>query len=402
MKVLHFECIGGASGDMILGALAGLGIDPRELEKDVAQLQVESFRIEARSVTSHHLAGTQVTVHAPEPHHHHGRSLADIRGMIESSALPAPVKAASLRVFERIAEAEARVHGTTTDKIHFHEVGALDSIIDIVGCCSGLHRLGVDAVSVGAFPCGHGIIECAHGVFPNPAPATMELLQGFPVTQVDEPFELVTPTGAALLTTWKTIDAAPAGCRVVRVACGLGHRHLNHRPNLLRATLLESAEGASPERAIMLECNIDDTTPELLGSLTQRLFEAGALDVFTTAVQMKKQRPGTLLSVLCEAARKAQLIELVFHESTTFGLREYAVERTVLERRFTEVSTPYGTVRVKIGTWRGRDIVFAPEMEDCIRRAKEHQVPVRAAYEAATEAAAALRRTAPRAPKENP
>ena len=396
MKTLHFECIGGASGDMILGTLIGLGVDPHDLEKDIAQLPIEHFRIEAKTITSHHLAGTQVTVHAPESHdHHHSRGLAEIRGMIQASALPPRVKESSLRVFERIAVAEASVHGTTTDKIHFHEVGALDSIVDIVGCCSGLHRLGVDAVSVGAFPCGHGLIECAHGVFPNPAPATMELLQGFPVAQVDEPFELVTPTGAALLTTWKSLDAPPPGSHIARTACSFGHHPLNHRPNLLRATLLETAVGASPELAVVLECNIDDTTPELLGSLTQRLLEAGALDVFTTAVQMKKQRPGTLLTVLCEPAKKAQLINLVFHESTTFGLREYPVERTVLARRFAEVQTPLGAIRVKIGTWQGRDIVFAPEMDDCIQRAREHNVPVRAAYEAATEAAAALRRKTP-------
>ena len=395
MKTLHFECVSGASGDMILGTLIGLGVNPRDLEHDIAQLPIEHFQIEAQPVTSHHLTGTQVTVHAHEPHHHHGRGLPEIRGMIDLSALPAPVKAASLRVFERIAEAEARVHGTTPEKIHFHEVGALDSIVDIVGCCSGLHRLGVDGVSVSAFPCGHGTIECAHGVFPNPAPATLELLKGFPVVQVDEPFELVTPTGAALLTTWKTLDAPPTGSRIVRAACSFGHRQLNHRPNMLRATLLETAAGASPELAIVLECNIDDTTPELLGSLTQRLLETGALDVFTTAVQMKKQRPGTLLTVLCKPGNKRQMIDLIFHESTTFGVREYTVERTVLARRFAEVQTPYGSIRVKIGTWQGRDTVFAPEMDDCIRRSREHNIPVRAAYEAAAEASAALRKKTP-------
>ncbi len=392
MKLLHFEPVGGASGDMILGALADLGVDLASLRAELAALPIEPVEIAAERVTEGGLRGTRVTVRLPghDDHdghgHHHERSLGDIRGMIAASGLPGPVKELGTKVFTRIAEAEAHVHGTTPDRIHFHEIGALDSIVDIVGCCLGLHRLGVGAVAVAPLPAGRGVIRCAHGTFPNPAPATVELLAGLPVVQTEETQELVTPTGAALLSTWRTMDAPPAGSRIVRAGYGFGHYRLEGRPNLLRATLLETGAGGGDE-CIVLECNLDDTTPELLGSLTPRLMEAGALDAFTTAVQMKKQRPGTLLTVLCRAEQKDALLDLIFRESTTFGVREHATRRTVLERRIETVQTPHGAVRIKIGRWKGEDVTWAPEMEDCIARARERGVPVRSVYESAQFAA---------------
>lgn len=388
MKLIHFEAVGGASGDMILGALFELGVDPAEIRAALAALPIERVEIAADQVNEGGLRGTRVTVRVPDHHeHHHGRSLEDIRRMISAAALPDAAKELSTRVFTRIADAEAHVHGTTPDKIHFHEVGALDSIVDIVGGCLGLVRLGVDAVAVGPLPAGRGVIQCAHGTFPNPAPATVELLKGLAVVQTEETKELVTPTGAALLSTWRTLDAPPAGSRITRAAYSFGHYRLENRPNLLRATLLETAGEAGSDTVEVLECNLDDTTPELLGSLTQRLMEAGALDAFTTAVQMKKQRPGTLLTILCRPEDKPQLLDLVFRESTTFGVREHTVRRTVLERRFETADTPYGAIRIKIGRWKGEDVTRAPEMEDCIARAKEHGVAVRTVYEAAQVAA---------------
>ena len=381
---------------MILGALFELGVDPAALQRDLALLPIEHFVIEATPFSDHHLHGTQVTVRIPEHGHGHdrdgGRRLKDIRELIRRSALPQATQDTSLRVFERIAEAEARVHGTTPDQVHFHEVGALDSIIDIVGCCLGLERLAVDAVAVGPFPSGRGVIECAHGVFPNPAPATVELLKGLPMVQTDETQELVTPTGAALLSTWKTLDAPPDGSRLLKAGYSFGHHRLERRPNLLRASLFETdAAPSGRDACLVLECNIDDTTPELLGSLTQRLMEAGALDAFTTAVQMKKQRPGTLLTALCAPESKDALLDLIFHESTTFGVREYAANRTVLDRRIVEVQTAHGPVHIKIGRWKGQDVTWSPEMEDCMRLARERGEPVRTVYEAAMQAAQALR-----------
>jgi hypothetical protein len=399
MKVLRFDSVGGASGDMILGALIGLGADRAKLQKELDSLNVGEFEIQAKPLQSHGITGLQAGVHIHEHPHHHDhderhhdhhdhRGLREISDIIQRSALPPAVKESSLRVFKRIADAEAKIHGTTPDKIHFHEIGAVDSIVDIVGCCLGLDLLGVQEVVVGPLPMGHGTIECAHGTYPSPAPATAELLKGAAVVDVDEPFELVTPTGAALLTTWRNLHAVPAGSRVLQTAHSFGHRELKGRPNLLRAILLEAVQTESaPNECLVLECNLDDTTPELIGALTERLLAAGALDVFTTAIQMKKQRPGALLSVLCESAHRDALLDLVFRESTTFGVREYMTQRTVLARRWEDVETPYGKVRVKIGRWRNDDVTSAPEMEDCIRLAREKNVPARMVYESAQQAA---------------
>jgi uncharacterized protein (TIGR00299 family) protein len=414
-RFLQFDSVGGASGDMILGALIDLGVDAAELQRDLATLPVEPFRLETARATRQHLAGTLATVVIPEARHHHAhgqhrhehghehgheghehaphRGLREIEAIIRGSRLPDPVKEQSVRVFRRIGEVEARMHATTIDRIHFHEVGALDSIVDIVGCCLALHRLGVDGVAVGPLPQGRGTIRCAHGVYPNPAPATVELLKGMAVVQTEEQHELVTPTGAALLAEWKSMAAPPAGAVVSRAGYGLGQRELAQRPNLLRAILLEQdpQPGAAATGCLVLECNLDDVTAELIGALTQRLLAAGALDAFTTAVQMKKQRPGVLLTVLCERAVRDAMLDLIFRESTTFGVREYEVSRTVLERRRVEVATPFGAVHVKIGTWRGEDVTWAPEMEDCRQRAAERGAAVRVVYEAAQQAAATLR-----------
>ena len=414
MKLLAFDSIGGASGDMILAALVDLGVEVADLARELASLGIGPFDIESSRALTAHLAGTRVRVvteedahhhhhhdhphhdhhhahdHGHQPaHHHHAphRGLVEIEALIGGSALPPAVKARALRVFRNIGEVEARMHGTTVDQIHFHEIGAVDSIVDIVGCCLALHRLGVDGVAVGPLPQGRGVIQCAHGTFPNPAPATVELLRGMAIVQTEEPYELVTPTGAALLADWKTHDAPPAGAVVRRVGYGVGHRELKSRPNLLRAVLLEADAAPREDACLVLETNLDDVTPELIGALTQRLLAAGALDVFTVAAQMKKQRPGVLLTVLCRPADREPLLDLIFRESTTFGVREYPVQRTVLARRSECVHTPYGDVSVKIGEWKGAIVVRAPEMEDCIRLARERNVSVRQVYEAAQQAA---------------
>lgn len=410
MNVLAFDSIGGASGDMILASLVDLGVDVRSLSRELTGLGLDSFRIETERALSSHLAGIRVRVetdehdhaHHDHGHHHHGhahasdhhhaphRGLTEIEAMIERSKLPDPVKTRARRVFRRIGEVEARMHGTTVDRIHFHEIGAVDSIVDIVGCCLALHKLGVDAVAVGPLPQGRGVIQCAHGTFPNPAPATVELLRGLAVTQTDEPYELVTPTAAALLSDWKTHDSAPVGAVVKKIGYGIGHRELNGRPNLLRAVLLETVSAPSEDECLVLETNLDDVTPELIGVLANRLMTAGALDVFTIAAQMKKQRPGVLLTVLARHADRDVLLDLIFRESTTFGVREYPVRRTTLARRFVTASTPFGEVRVKIGEWKGEVVVRAPEMDDCIRCAQERNVPVRTVYEAAQKEAQSL------------
>ena len=394
MKILQFDSIGGASGDMILGALFELGIEPSRLQAALSSLVPEAFEIRAGPFGSHGLHGTRVEISIPHHgHSHEHRTFKDIAAIIDAGDLPDRVKKQSKSVFLKLAGAEALIHGTTADTVHFHEVGAVDSIVDIVGCCLAKEWLEIDQVLVGPLPAGHGTIQCAHGIYPSPAPAVVELLKGHPLVQIDEPFELVTPTGAALLTEWKTLDTLPAGSRIVKAGYSFGHRALNTRPNVLRAILLETASTSESigDTCLVLESNIDDTNPELLGALALKLFGAGALDVFTTAAQMKKQRPGTLLTVLCKPDQRARLLDLIFKESTTFGVREYPVSRTVLSRRLVGVQTEFGEVQVKVGIWQGSEVTFAPEMDDCIRAAERRNIPVRQVYEAALVAAQHLR-----------
>jgi uncharacterized protein (TIGR00299 family) protein len=394
-RTLHLESIGGASGDMILGALAGLGVSVDELNEELKSLNVDPFEIIVDEVNEQGMSGVRARVevdehtHHHDHHHghghdhHHGRHLSTILKFIEASELPEPVKQSASHVFQRIGEAEAAIHGVDIEKIHFHEVGAMDSIVDLVGCCLGLHKLGVDGVSIRSLPQGHGTIECAHGTYPNPAPATLRLLEGFPVQEVDEPYELVTPTGAALISSWRTSNAPSAGSRVVKTAYSFGHRKLRDRPNLLRATLYEASDDQMADEVLVLECNLDDTTPELVGCLFDQLIVAGALDVFTTPVLMKKQRQGILMTVLCSPGDREKMIGLIFAESTTFGIRERLESRVILERSFQRIETPFGEVRVKVGKRHGAVVTISPEIEDCRKCAKEHGVSVREVYDAA-------------------
>ncbi len=447
MNILEFQSVGGASGDMILAALIDLGVSRDELQKRLESLDIGRFAVEAVAGVFGGLQGVRVRVrtgdavpgdaplipahdaaapaagqpgtrghnhagaHQPDRGHAHGhahhsisgrghagahhaphRGLAEIRRIIAAADLPPAAREMSLRVFENLARAESRIHGVTPDEIHFHEVGAVDSIVDIVGACLARDMLGVEAVAVGPLPLGCGTIQCAHGLLPSPAPATVELLRGFTTIATDEPFELVTPTGAALLTAWRTLDRPPDG-RIRRAGYGFGHTQLRGRPNLLRALLRDDCSGCASGAAdaagecLELACNLDDASPELVGALAGRIMEQGALDVYVTPVQMKKQRPGVLVTVLCRPEQRPEILETIFRESTTFGVREHLVQRTLLGRRHAEVLTPYGPVRVKIGDWRGRDIKASPEYEDCRALAERRHVPLPAVYAAALGAA---------------
>ena len=394
-RILWFDSVGGASGDMILSTLVDLGVRPSDLNEALASLGDFHITIEARQHASHGMQGSQVTVHAHEhhdAHHHHEhshhpphRGLLEIQRMIERAALPTEVKGKSIAVFHRLAEAESRVHGKTPEEVHFHEVGALDAIADIVGSCLGLHLLHIDHVGCSSLPQGQGTITCAHGIFPNPAPGTVELLKGFAVTHTEEPYELVTPTGAALLTSWRNLKSWPEGWLIKAVGHGFGQRTLVQRPNLLRGILLEAAplKGTDPELCLVLETNIDDTTPELVGSLVQKLMTVGAYDAFTSAIQMKKQRPATLLTVLCAPELKPVMLDMIFTESTTFGVREHLTRRTMLEREFVTAETAYGPIQIKIGRWHGTPVTASPEYDDCAKAADKHHVSVRVVYESA-------------------
>ena len=419
--------MGGASGDMILACLLDLGADIGKIQADLKKMVKDHFSIEARPIRQNGLRGLQVKVKiAHHGHEHHHRNPGDIERLINKSRLSSSVKKHAISVFRRLAKAEARAHGVKPAEIHFHEVGALDSIVDIVGSCIALEQIGAEKIAIGPLPLGCGTIKCAHGILPSPAPATVELLKGFAVEQTEEKFELVTPTGAALLTTWKNTGLVPAGANVIRAGYGFGHFELKNRPNLLRAILFDCdhlgdrnlkkvgphslcghRNGANTagqgcpalpaenllrssatdlsgetEQCLVLECNLDDMAPEFIGHLFNRLLEQGALDVFVTPVQMKKNRPGAMLTVLCSPNKRDEMLDLIFRESTTFGVREYNVCRTMLPRRFETVKTPYGKVRVKIGSWKGKEITRAPEYEDCRKLAEKAKVPLRRIYEA--------------------
>jgi pyridinium-3,5-bisthiocarboxylic acid mononucleotide nickel chelatase len=321
------------------------------------------------------------------PHAPH-RGLHDILALIGQTGLPARTRRLAEATFRRLAEAEARIHNTTPDAIHFHEVGAADAIADIVGCCYALELLGIDAMRIGPLPAGCGTIRCAHGEMPNPAPATQLLLRDFVVTQTDEPFELVTPTGAALLATWRNeLKSAPEAGRILASGMGFGSRQLRHRPNVLRATLLAAEAASVPEATLtVLETNLDDANPQWIGDLIERLLGAGARDAWAAPIVMKKGRPALTLGVLCAPGDADALRRLIFQATPTFGIRAWDVRRTALTRRHETVATPYGPVRVKIGEWEGRTLTRTPEFEDCDARAREAGVTPRQVSDAAMRA----------------
>ncbi|MCL1856919.1 MAG: nickel pincer cofactor biosynthesis protein LarC [Kiritimatiellaeota bacterium] len=387
--IIHFDSVGGASGDMILGALSDLGADLGAIATQLHAILPDHFHIDIQKVTEGGIAGTRVTVDAHDHHdhdgheghhHHHHRGLSDILAMLEHAPHEAAARLAA-EVFRTLAVAEATVHGTTPEAIHFHEVGAVDAIVDIYGSCLALFQLGVTEVAVGALPEGHGTVTCAHGVMPIPAPATAELLKGHSIQRVDEPFELVTPTGAALLMTWKKQFPAVSPVGVpVRSGIGFGQRTLNARPNLLRAMLSQKVDSDLPafqpsslSALLQMETNIDDATPEVLAYTVERLLEAGALDAWHTPIIMKKGRPATQLCALCSAAAADALSRIIFRETPTLGIRRFPVERTALERTVETVETPYGALRVK-KTPHGAK----PEYEDCRRIALAHDLPLHA------------------------
>ena len=391
MKIAYFDCFSGVSGDMTLGALLACGADEAELRQRLGALDVPGYDLVIQRVTREGITATDVDVRLRDVDQGHGRHLSDIAGILEGSALPPRVRQNALAVFTRLADAEANIHGTSREQIHFHEVGAVDAIVDIVGSCLLLDMLGVERVVTSSLPCGYGTIKCQHGIMPVPAPATMELLQGFPVHSVDIRGELVTPTGAALLTTLSDLIASgrmPA-MRVLASGFGAGKKQFQpDMPNLLRVILGETEEerdwkDATPQTVAVLETNLDDQNPEGFELLMERAFTAGAVDVFFTPIQMKKNRPATLLTVLCPLDKADALALLLFRETGTFGIRVREQRRCTLARSWRTVETEFGEIRLKAGAWQGEEVTVAPEYEDCKRAAQAHSVPLRRVYEAA-------------------
>ncbi len=379
----YFDCFSGASGDMILGALADVGLDVNQLRAELNKLALPGeWDIEAEPVHRGAVGATlmRVTTLGAPPLRH----LPDILAIIRSSGISATAKQRSSEVFERLAVAEAQVHGVPLEHVHFHEVGAVDSIIDIVGAVVGLELLGIDELYASALPLGGGSTRSEHGTIPLPAPATLALLAqaGAPTRHWGDGIELVTPTGAAILTTLATFQQ-PA-LTLKRVGCGAGGRDLAW-PNILRLWLGERPAEMDASH-VQIETNIDDMNPEFFGHVMERLFASGALDVFTTPIYMKKNRLGTILSVIAPAHREKVLADVILRETTTFGVRVRPIARHEAERRIVGVTTPFGEVAVKIKLLQGEALAAAPEYEDCRRIASEQGVPITTVYKAAEQA----------------
>ena len=439
MKTLYLDTFSGISGDMFLGALLDLGVEFRDLERELGALKLEGFHLHWARAQKSGIEGVKFDVHVSEQdhdhehkhehdhehehthahhhhghghehehthahhhhehahehehehEHHHGRNFSEIRDLIARSALSDWVKQKAIAVFHRVAVAEGKVHGKLPEQVHFHEVGAVDSIVDIVGACVALELLGKPRVLASRVVEGTGWIDCAHGRFPIPAPATLEILsaRGVALSQCEEPHELVTPTGAALLAEFAESFGPMAGLLPRKVGYGLGTRDNKTRPNVLRAVLCEETGGAhdwETDTVTVLQTNLDDINAEILGRVMKRALAEGALDVFYTPIQMKKNRPGVLLSILCAESEADRFSQLILTETTAFGVRRHTAERRKLRREFGMVDTAYGRVAIKYGKLDGKVVQAAPEFESCKRVAEASNVPVKAVYDAANRA----------------
>ena len=391
MTVLYFDCFSGAAGDMILGALLDAGLPLDDLRNALGTLAIDREAVWTERVTRAGVSATKFHVrgekpplrhaHDHEDEHEHGhgahRTLADIFLLIDEAALSTPTKNRAKAIFGRLAEAEATVHETPIEQVHLHEVGALDSIIDIVGTVYALDRLGLDRIVASPLNVGSGSIRSAHGLYPVPAPATTRLLQGAPIYSGPQQTELVTPTGALLVTAYADSFGPLPPMRLQRIGYGAGTRDCHDTPNVLRVLIGESDTAGPSHLVVVIEAEIDDMTPQIFGILLDRLLAEGALDVFYTSIHMKKNRPGTLLSIIASPGSREQLTAMVFRETTTIGVRYREMERECLDRETVTVETPFGPVRVKIARRNGEVMNASPEFDDCVRIAAARGRPVK-------------------------
>jgi pyridinium-3,5-bisthiocarboxylic acid mononucleotide nickel chelatase len=387
MKTLYFDCFAGASGDMILGAMIGAGVDPDYLREQLSLLPVSGFSIDVQTVNKSGLSATYAKVETPHEHKH--RHLSDIEQIIEGSRLSDSVKHRAVQIFTRLAEAEARVHNETIEQIHFHEVGALDAIVDVVGAAICFDYLKIKRFVCSPLHVGSGMVQMAHGRFPIPPPAVTELLKGVPFYSSDIQGELLTPTGAAIITTVCSEYGPIPQMMTEATGYGAGTREYQDFPNVLRVLLGQTkADAATEERLWMIETNLDDASPQIIGHMMDRVLELGALYCFFTAVQMKKNRPGVLLSVLCRPEEKEAVMKLLFTETTTLGVRSYEVNRRALRRTVVRVETQYGPIDVKVAHLDGRVVNEMPEFDQCREAASKANVPLKVVEEAARVALA--------------
>jgi hypothetical protein len=423
MRIAYLDCFSGISGDMFLGALVDAGVSPDLLRQTVAALNVGA-RLEISRVDRSGISATKVDVyvgdekelpkeeywakvkhsehshdlghqhdhdHKTTPHHHehehhvHGRGLKEIREILQRASISDRARGTALAIFQALGEAESKIHDTDIERVHFHEVGAVDAMVDITCAAVGAEALAVDEFICSPINVGAGTVQCAHGTLPVPAPATVELLRGAPVYSSGVQVELVTPTGAAIVKTLATRFANFPEMKIEKTGYGAGGRDMKGHPNVLRITLgeVQSAAHVTNETIAVLEANLDDLNPQVFGYVMDRLLEDGALDVFSMPVQMKKNRPGTLLTVLCKPADAERLTKLIFAETTTLGVRRRDERRQALARKWVNVATQWGEVRMKIASMNGSISNYAPEYEDCRKIAAEHGVPLKAVMQEA-------------------
>ena len=385
MKIAYFDCFSGVSGDMILGALVDAGLDIRELESELGKLKISGYRIKAEKTTRRGISGTKFSVDVTERNAR--RILKDIIEIIDQSGLDADIKEPSKEAFKELAKVEAKIHNKSIEEIHFHEVGGLDSIIDVIGSFIGIKKLGIEATYSSKVHVGTGFLECRHGVLPVPAPATLAMLKGIPIYSKGVEAELATPTGVCILKTLcKSFGIMPE-MKVEKVGYGAGSRELEI-PNLLRVYVGEASEGEyEKDEVILIETNIDNMNPELLAYASEILLKQGVLDVFMTPIFMKKNRPGTMLSVLTTRDKLDEALSTVFTEITTLGVRIHRLERKKLSRDIISVETRFGEIKVKIGKIGNQIKNIAPEYESCREIAVKHGIPLKEMYDEAKEAA---------------
>jgi pyridinium-3,5-bisthiocarboxylic acid mononucleotide nickel chelatase len=378
LRVLHFDCFSGISGDMTLGALIDAGVDPAAIRSVLDSFGLP-ITMEVSKVKRNGFAATRVEIVAPDQEEY--RFLPDVEAILAKSTMTQRQRDLALKIFHKLAVAEATAHGMPLEKVHFHEVGALDSIADIAGAAVALDLLGVERITCRSVPPGSGTVKCAHGLMPVPTPATALLLQGVPLATSPVKAELVTPTGAAILATVVNEYTDQPTMTIERTGCGAGKRDPWESPNILRVFVGNATRQAASDIVAVLETNLDDVSPEVIGYCVDQLFAAGALDVFTIPVQMKKNRPGTLLTVLASPDRAEEMEAIVFRETGTFGIRRSTTMRSKLEREPVTVETPWGPVKAKKG-WRAGLAIVTPEYEDCARVARTHGVALREVYAA--------------------
>ena len=388
MRIAYFDCFSGASGDMILGSLIDAGLSTRRLREELKKLRIPTVHLKVKKVLKRGISSTQVIVEGRSEKRTH-RNLKEILRIIERSGVEAEVKEKSKEIFRRIASVEGKIHRTPMEEIHFHELGGLDSIVDIVGAVWGIRQFGIEKIHVSKVNVGTGFIKCEHGILPVPAPATLSLMEGKPIYSSGVERELCTPTGAALLTTLGSEFGSMPLINVERIGYGAGRDNLPH-PNLLRLIIGTSESTSGKEKVVVIETNIDDMNPQFYDYLIEKLLAMEVLEVFITPILMKKNRPGHLLTIICPSEKLPLVTNFLLRETTTLGLRWHEEERAKTDREILTQKTKYGKIRFKLASWEGRVVNLSPEYEDCKRSALEKGVPLKEVFEEAKRVATTL------------